>query len=159
MVTVGLYVAKISRKALLLMGMMAYALRFGLFAWAHQIEAAVGFPATWSVIIALLLHGPCFTWFWFLGFMIVDEEATKGIRASAQSLYNLVLMGVGGVLGSIIAAWIGDYYTISETAIDYTGLFSWPFWGRLPAADFGSWPWTPPTPSTWDGFSPPCACS
>ena len=131
MVTIGLYVARISRKTLLLAGVMAYVLRFALFAWARQIETAVGLPATWSIIIALLLHGPCFTWFWFLGFMIVDEESTKDVRASAQSLYNLVLMGVGGVIGSIIAAWIGDHYTVSDNVIDYTGLFSWPFWGSL----------------------------
>jgi len=57
MATVGYYVAKVSRKLLLTLGILAYVIRFGLFAYAHQIERAVGLPAAASVIIGLLLHG------------------------------------------------------------------------------------------------------
>lgn len=131
MATIGFYAAKFSRKSLLLLGLLAYVLRFAFFAYAEQLESAAGLSADASVIIALLLHGPCYTWFMFLGYMIVDEETTSDVRGSAQSLYNLVLMGIGIIVGSLISGWIADFHTVGDGGMDYTGLFTWPFVGSL----------------------------
>ena len=131
MATIGFYAAKFSRKSLLLLGLLAYVLRFGFFAYARQLESAGALSADSSVVFALLLHGPCYTWFMFLGYMIVDEETKADVRGSAQSLYNLVLMGLGVIIGSPIAGWIADYHTDDEGVMDYTGLFTWPFVGSI----------------------------
>ena len=129
MATIGFYAAKFSRKSLLFLGLLAYVLRFAFFAYARDFEA-IGISADVSVVIALLLHGPCYTWFMFLGYMIVDEETTPDVRGSAQSLYNLVLMGLGIIVGSLIAGHIADLHT-TDGDMDYKGLFTWPFIGSV----------------------------
>ena len=48
-----------------------------------------------AVILGTALHGFCFGCFIFVAFMIVDEETTPDVRASAQSLFNLVIVGIG----------------------------------------------------------------
>ena len=52
----------------------------------------------------IALHGFCFGCFIFVAFIIVDEETTKDVRASAQSLFNLVVVGLGIIVGSYLAA-------------------------------------------------------
>lgn len=132
MITVGFYVARVSRKLLLALGILAYMIRFGLFAYAHQIEYALGLPASASVIIGLLLHGFGFTWFWFLGYLIVDEHSPADVRGSAQSLYNLLLFGFGAIAGSWLAAFVGKLAEVPGEGglleLNYTTLFAWPFW-------------------------------
>ena len=113
------FVAKeLSRKTLLAVGLLAYAARMALFAYAQDSAAAL--------LIGVGLHGFCFGCFIFVAFMIVDEETTPDVRASAQSLFNLVIVGIGVIVGSKIAGWVADW-----AAGDYTKLFSVPMWASL----------------------------
>ena len=63
-------------------------------------------------------------------FMVVDEESGADIRASAQSLFNLVIIGCGVIVGSKIAGWVADAAT-TDDVLDYTKLFSIPMWASL----------------------------
>lgn len=111
---------KFQRKTLLLAGLFAYILRFIVFAY---------FPHAWAVIPALALHGFCFGCFLFVAFMIVDEENSPEVRASAQGLYNLVVIGVGIIVGSWFAGQVGQAAMPAEGgAMDYRHLFSVPLW-------------------------------
>ena len=109
---------KASRKTLLAVGLLAYAARMALFAYAQDSATAL--------LIGVGLHGFCFGCFIFVAFMIVDEETTPDVRASAQSLFNLVIVGIGVIVGSKIAGWVADW-----AAGDYTKLFSVPMWAAL----------------------------
>ena len=62
--------------------------------------------------------------------MIVDEETTADVRASAQNLFNLVIIGIGIIVGSKIAGYAGDWATV-DGAIDYRRLFSIPMYASL----------------------------
>ena len=107
---------RVSRKALLTTGLLAYVLRFAVFAYL---------PEPWAVIPALALHGLCFGCFFFVAFMIVDERTGADVRASMQSLYNLVAIGFGVIAGNFfagrVAQWAGD-----GQRMDYQKLFSVP---------------------------------
>lgn len=119
------FVAKrLSRKALLTTGLAAYVARFGIFALI---------PEPWAVIPALALHGLCFGCFFFVAFLIVDEETTTDVRASAQGLFNLVVVGVGVIVGNWFAGQVAGAATstvveagaeVSRT--DYQTLFGIP---------------------------------
>ncbi len=93
---------KFSRKTFLAIGLCAYAMRMFLFAFAIPIEQATGLPAVASIIFGLTMHGLCFGCFIFIAFLVVDEQTTGDIRASAQSLFNLVIIGVGIIVGKTI---------------------------------------------------------
>ena len=69
--------------------------------------------------------------------MIVDEECRKDIRASAQSLFNLVIVGIGVIVGSKIATGVSAWATKSEVVdgavwhLPFERLFSVPMWASV----------------------------
>jgi nucleoside transporter len=108
----------LSKKTVLAIGLAAYALRMALFAYfPHSSAALLG---------GVALHGLCFGAFIFVSFMIVDEFTTKDVRASAQSLYNLVFVGIGVIVGSMIAGAVAEW-----AGADTKRLFSVPMWASL----------------------------
>ncbi|MSR28112.1 MAG: MFS transporter [Phycisphaerales bacterium] len=125
-----LLAVRFSRKTLLGAGLVAYALRMALFAYYAPIAAATGIPEVSIVVAGVALHGFCFGCFIFVAFLIVDEETTGDVRASAQSLFNLVMIGFGIIVGSKIAAGVATSAT-SGGVTDYTELFSVPMWAAL----------------------------
>ena len=118
------FAKSISRKRLLLVGLAAYAGRMALFAFA---------PALPTVILGIALHGLCFGCFIFVAFMIVDENTTADVRATAQNLFNLVIVGLGIIVGSLFAtSVVAKYATAGGTAdMEYTKLFSVPMYMAL----------------------------
>ncbi|MCB9846321.1 MAG: MFS transporter [Phycisphaeraceae bacterium] len=121
----------ISRKGLLAIGIAAYALRMFLFAYVKSIAGSTGIPEIALLISGVALHGFCFGCFIFVAFMIVDEETTPDVRASAQSLFNLVIVGIGIIVGSKVAGWVAEWAKTADDKTDYTRLFSVPMWGAV----------------------------
>jgi len=134
-----------SRKSLLAIGILAYALRMALFAYTPAIHGALGVPEVVVASLGVSLHGLCFGCFIFVAFMIVDEQTTPDVRASAQNLFNLVIIGIGIIIGSwfatsIVGQWaevpvldeagraVLDAAGQPETELDYRRLFSVPLW-------------------------------
>lgn len=111
-----------TRKQLLMIGLAAYAGRMALWAFA---------PTLPFVIAGIALHGFCFGCFIFVAFMIVDENTTPDIRATAQNLFNLVIVGIGTIVGSIFAAQIVGEWAKASGTMDYQKLFSVPMWMAL----------------------------
>jgi MFS family permease len=109
---------KLSRKTLLGIGILAYILRFAVFAYL---------PYTAAVVPALALHGLCFGCFFFVAFMIVDEETTPDVRASAQNLFNLIIMALGVIFGNFFAGQV-DTWATKGGVTNYQTLFSIPMW-------------------------------
>ena len=68
------------------------------------------------LIAGVAMHGFSFGCFIFVAFMVVDEQTTGDVRASAQSLFNLVIVGIGVIVGSEIAGWVAEWATIDKDA-------------------------------------------
>jgi MFS family permease len=111
-----------SRKSLLLVGLAAYALRMALFAYMPELP---------FVLMGVALHGLCFGCFIFVAFMVVDEHTTPDIRATAQNLFNLVIVGIGIIVGSLFATSVVAKYASAGGEMDYTKLFSVPMYMAL----------------------------
>jgi nucleoside transporter len=129
-----LVIGRFARKTLLAVGIAAYAVRMALFAFVSQITAATGINPIVPLVVGLAMHGLCFGCFIFVAYVVVDEETTSDVRASAQGLLNLVILGIGIIVGSKIAALIADWAAISAegaSRIDYSKLFSVPMWAAL----------------------------
>lgn len=108
----------LSKKTVLAIGLVAYAARMALFAYLPDSSAAL--------LTGVAMHGFAFGCFIFVSFMIVDEHTTKDVRASAQSLYNLVFVGIGVIVGSMIAGAV-DEWADGDTQL----LFAVPMWASL----------------------------
>ena len=124
---IPLFTKKYSRKALLCVGIAAYALRMFLFAYSPGFPEAAQLPA---IILGIAMHGLCFGCFIFVAFMVVDEECATDVRASAQSLFNLVIVGIGIIVGSKVAGYVAEISTVNEV-MNYQKLFSVPMWAAL----------------------------
>ena len=109
----------LSRKTLLCIGLAAYAGRMALFAYA---------PSLASVLVGVALHGLCFGCFIFVAFMIVDEHTTKDVRATAQNLFNLVIVGIGIIVGSWFATAVVGAWASESGSMDFAKLFSVPMY-------------------------------
>lgn len=120
----------LSRKTLLAIGLCAYAARMALFAYVDPISSATNIAPVAILMFGVALHGLCFGSFIFVAFMIVDEETTGDVRASAQSLFNLVIVGIGIIVGSKIATEVSNWAT-KDNVTDYTKLFSVPMWASV----------------------------
>ena len=100
-------------KKTMTLGVLAWPLRYIIF--------VIGGPS-WLVIASLSLHGFCYVFFFTAAFIYVDMIAPADIRASAQSLIAVVILGIGSFLGSIFAGWIRDLFTVGE-ATRYRSVF------------------------------------
>jgi len=119
---IPLLAKSISRKGLLAIGLIAYAGRMAIFAYGESVPL---------LMAGVALHGLCFGCFIFVAFMIVDEQTTVDVRASAQSLFNLVIVGIGMIVGSKIAGGVAEWATDEAGVMDYTRLFEVPMWGSV----------------------------
>lgn len=127
---IPLVAKKLSRKSLLAIGIVAYAVRMALFSYID----AIPLPTLATLLLGIALHGLCFGCFIFVAFMVVDEETTPDVRASSQNLFNLVIVGIGVIVGSKIAGWVADWATVEmegARVLDYGRLFAVPRWASL----------------------------
>ncbi|MFM7282184.1 MAG: MFS transporter, partial [Planctomycetia bacterium] len=123
---IPVFAKSLSRKSLLAIGLIAYALRMALFAHVD----ALPFPVMGTLLAGIALHGLCFGCFIFVAFMIVDENTSSDVRASAQNLFNLVIIGIGVIVGSKLAGSIAEWASAGGS-MDYQRLFSVPLWAAL----------------------------
>ena len=111
---------RLSRKTLLTIGLVAYCLRFAVFAYLPTMPA---------VVPALLLHGLCFGCYYFIAFLVVDENTTSDVRASAQSLFYLLEIGVGTIFGHYFSGYMTEAATnVASRQVDYRLVFGVPMW-------------------------------
>jgi NHS family xanthosine MFS transporter len=102
-------------KYVMLFSMLAWVLRFGLFAY--------GDPAgnLWMIILSCIVYGMAFDFFNISGSLFIETSTDPRIRSSAQGLFMMMTNGVGAILGSLISGYaIQEYYT------DASGNKMWP---------------------------------
>ncbi len=114
MAILGGVLAKLGWKTTMILGILGHAARFGVFAF---------FPQNQAVIIAVqVLHGICYAFFFATLYIFIDAAFPKDVRSSAQSLFNLLVLG----LGDLAAKWL--FIPLQESlqgagGIDYQKLF------------------------------------
>jgi nucleoside transporter len=93
----------------LLAGICAWAIRFGLF--------AIGRPLP-LVLFGIAIHGICFDFFFAAGFINTNSIAPEGLTATAQTLYGFLVYGLGMYLGSEGSGWLNQYFSKTEEGED-----------------------------------------
>jgi nucleoside transporter len=86
--------ARLGVKWMLLSGMIAWVLRFTVFAGA-AIDGTV-----WMVLLGILIHGICYDFFFVTGQIYIDKKTSPAIRGQVQGLLVLLTQGIGFLLGT-----------------------------------------------------------
>jgi nucleoside transporter len=120
-----IFLFQLGMKWVLALGMFAWGLRYFLFSQGGP----EGFPFA-LVIMGVALHGICFDFFFAAGFIHVDNEAPKDIRASGQALFGFLTYGVGMWLGNLLAGWLKGRLTV-DGVVDWQTFWLVPSVGVL----------------------------
>jgi nucleoside transporter len=111
-------------KVILLVGMLAWAARYALFAYG---DAGAGM---WMLYAGILLHGVCYDFFFVTGQIYTDQQAGPKIRAAAQGFITLVTQGLGYIVGSAVSGKIVDQY-VRDGGHDWMSIWMRPAMGAL----------------------------
>lgn len=105
MLLIPLAFVRLGVKWMLMVGLIAWIVRFVCFAYG---DAGSG---EWLFLVAILLHGVCFDFFFVTGQIYTDAKAGDAIKSQAQGLISLATYGVGMYIGSLLSGKITDLYT------------------------------------------------
>ena len=110
MVVMPIFFVRLGVKWMLLVGMLAWVVRYTLF--------AVGAPdqVVWMIFIGVLLHGICYDFFFVTGQIYTDKVAPKEIRGQAQGMLVLFTLGLGMLIGAQVGGRVETKYTPAKVS-------------------------------------------
>ena len=126
MLVLGATLKKLGWRLTMIIGIFGHAARFAVYAY---------FPHHRDLIIAVqILHGICYAFFFATVYIFVDAYFPKDVRASAQGLFNVMILGIGAlVANSICPRLIQETFT-QNGITDFKGLFLVPCYAAILAA-------------------------
>ena len=104
-------------KKVMLISMIAWVLRFGLFAYGNPGSGL------WMIILSCIVYGMAFDFFNISGSLFVETSTTAQIRSSAQGLFMMMTNGFGAVLGSRISGIVIEKYFTHADGKDWHGIW------------------------------------
>lgn len=99
---------RIGVKNMLLLGMVAWILRYVCFAYG---DTGVN---TWMLYAGIILHGVCYDFFFVTGYMYTEKKAGERIKNAAQGLFTFATYGLGMFIGTYFSGFIADKYKTAE---------------------------------------------
>ncbi|MBL0271288.1 MAG: nucleoside permease [Chitinophagaceae bacterium] len=116
--TIPFFLKKFGIKKVMLFSMLAWVLRFGLFAYGNPADGL------WMIILSCIVYGMAFDFFNISGSLFVETSTDSSIRSSAQGLFMMMTNGVGAFLGSKISGYVIDkYFTVNGSDKDWQNIW------------------------------------
>ena len=119
MLLIPVFLKTFGMKTTLLLGMLAWAARYLLFAFGNAHELA------FMLMLGIALHGACYDFFFVSGQIYTDSKAGAQHKAAAQGLITLATYGVGMLIGFWAAGLIDDRYA-ADGAHDWQSIWLFP---------------------------------
>mgnify|MGYP001766630152 CR=1 FL=1 len=115
--TIPFFLRKYGIKNVMLFSMIAWVLRFGLFAYGNPDERL------WMIILSMVVYGLAFDFFNISGSLFVETTTDPKMRASAQGLFMMMTNGFGAYLGSKVSGFVIDRYFSGPEGKDWQGIW------------------------------------
>ena len=112
MLALPLCFSRFGVKNMLIIGMMAWVLRYVLWGFALGQEGAL---LTLPVFLGIALHGICYDFFFVVGMIYTDKKAKPEVRSQAQSLIVMLTQGLGLGIGAQAFGWLATQCTVDKT--------------------------------------------
>lgn len=117
MLIMPLCFARLGVKKMLIIGMLAWVVRYGLWGFAF---GQTGVLLTLPIFLGILLHGICYDFFFVTGMIYTDKKARPEIRGQAQSLIVMLTQGLGLGIGAQAFGWWTKQCTNDAGTIDFS---------------------------------------
>ena len=91
------FLSRFGIKKVMLIAMVAWVLRFGLFGLGNPGDGV------WMFILSMIVYGVAFDFFNVSGSLFVDKETDVSVRSSAQGLFIIMTNGFGATIGTLSA--------------------------------------------------------
>lgn len=91
-------------KTVMLISLVAWVLRFGLFAYGNPTDGL------WMIIMSCVVYGMAFDFFNISGSLYIETTTSAKIRSSAQGLFMMMTNGFGALIGSVSSGYLIDNY-------------------------------------------------
>jgi nucleoside transporter len=119
MLLLPVFLLRFGIKKTLLLGMLAWVIRYVLFAYGGPDNVSA------LLILGIALHGICYDFFFVSGQIYTDSKAGEHYRSAAQGLITLATYGVGMLVGFSVAGAIADRFVV-DGRHDWFQIWSYP---------------------------------
>jgi len=128
MFILGATLKRLGWRTTMIFGILGHGARFAVYAFFPQHKELI--------ILVQILHGICYAFFFATVYIFVDAYFPKDARASAQGLFNVMILGIGALLANSICPWLLQAkFTDPITKLtDFHGLFLVPMFSAIGAA-------------------------
>ena len=107
-VTIPFFLRKFGIKKVMLISMLAWVLRFGLFGFGDPGSGVI------FLVLSMIVYGMAFDFFNISGSLFIEKEADPKLRGSAQGLFMMVTNGIGAMIGSYASGAILQNLTVGD---------------------------------------------
>ncbi len=111
---------KFGFKNTILVAMLAWTIRYVLFAYGNAGELA------FMLLLGIALHGICYDFFFVSGQIYTDSKAGPKYKSAAQGLITLATYGVGMLIGFWVAGKIADVYLKEDGSHIWQNIWLYP---------------------------------
>jgi len=114
MVYLGFFLKRLGFKKVITIGVAAYFMRYAIF-------GTESFPV-WVIVASQAFHGFCYAFFFAAAFIYVDKLADEDVRHSAQTVFGIIILGGGPVIGGWLSGYLQNIYTV-ENIFNYSNFW------------------------------------
>jgi MFS family permease len=118
MLILGTVLKKLGWRTTMMVGILAYVVRFGVYAWFPE--------STWLVVAINFVHGVCYAFFFASVYIFVDACFPEDARSSAQGLFNVMILGVGALVANSVGPWLVQTVFTENGITDFRSMFMIP---------------------------------
>ncbi len=117
-VAIPFFLRRFGIKKVMLISMLAWALRFGFFAYGNP---SIG--GTFLIIMSCVVYGMAFDFFNISGSLFIETTTNPAIRSSAQGLFMVMSNGFGAFFGGIISGRVIDQFFTHNGVRDWQAIW------------------------------------
>ena len=114
MAYLGFFLKKLGFHKVISIGIAAYCVRYAIF-------GTESFPV-WVMVISQAFHGFCYAFFFAAAYIYVDKIADEDVRHSAQTVFGIIILGGGPVIGGWLSGYLQNVYTVNGI-FDYSAFW------------------------------------
>ncbi len=114
MAYLGFFLKRLGFKKVITSGVAAYFMRYAIF-------GTESFPV-WVMVASQAFHGFCYAFFFAAAFIYVDKLADEDVRHSAQTVFGIIILGGGPVIGGWLSGYLQNMYTV-ENIFNYSNFW------------------------------------